>query len=81
MDRLAARAREGEILPPDEWIQVIGTTNPFFQTEGRINRYLLSGLTVKELLREALEHRPEMQADEFLSEHLVVYIGDHVDPG
>jgi hypothetical protein len=51
----------GEIIPPGATVRVIGTTHPLNAVSGaRIERYLDVGLTLDEMLREALEDRPDI---------------------
>jgi hypothetical protein len=48
----------GEIIPPGASVRVIGTTHPLNAVSGaRIERHLDVGLTIEEMLQEALEDR------------------------
>jgi hypothetical protein len=54
--------RFGEIIPPGSSVRVIGTTHPLNAVSGaRIERHLDVGLTLDEMLQEALDDHPDIR--------------------
>lgn len=54
--------RNGEIIPSGASVRVVGTVHPLNAVSGaRIERYLDVGLTVDEMLQEALADRPDIR--------------------
>jgi sulfur carrier protein ThiS len=72
MNAITQRALSGEILTPRDLVRVIGKTHPL--NGGRIDRELPSGLTIAELLREALSDHPDLRG----RRDFVVHIDGHV---
>jgi predicted phage tail protein len=53
--------RFGEIIPPGASVRVIGTTHALNAVSGaRIDRYLQTGLTIRQMLEEALDERADI---------------------
>ena len=71
---ISSPALTGEILPPGATVRVIGRTHPL--NGSRIERYLDAGMTIEELIEEALADRPD-----FLQRHeMIVHIdGNPID--
>jgi hypothetical protein len=64
----------GEIISPNSKIRVIGTTHPLNAVAGaRIERHLDVGLTIEEMLQEALEDRPDIRT----RRDFIVFIDGH----
>jgi hypothetical protein len=54
--------RFGEIIPPGSTVRVIGTVHPLNAVSGaRIDRYLDVGLTIEQMLQEALGGHPDIR--------------------
>ena len=64
----------GEVLPPGEMVRAVGTTNPFLGD--RIDIAVPAGLSIAEILREALADRPDF----VLRRDFVVHLDGHVVP-
>lgn len=74
MNALSTSSINGEIIPPDSTVRVIGKTHPL--NGGRIECYVRAGSTVFEILMEALSARPGM----ILRRDFVVHIDGDVVP-
>ncbi|GAB9224813.1 hypothetical protein BDS110ZK18_66800 [Bradyrhizobium diazoefficiens] len=72
MNAITQRALNGEILTPRDQVRVVGKTHPL--NGGRVDVLLPSGLTIVEILREALASHPELQA----RRDFVVHLDGHV---
>lgn len=58
----SAAVRFGEIIPPSASVRVVGRTHPLSAVTGtRIERFLGVGLTIEQMLCEALEDHPEIR--------------------
>jgi hypothetical protein len=72
MNQLVAAPIEGEILPPSDLVSVFGTTHPLHAVAAaRIQCRVVAGLSIKEILDEALRDKPAVRLED-----LIVYIGD-----
>lgn len=59
---IESAVRFGEIVPPGSSVRVIGTTHPLNAVSGtRIERNLDVGLTINEMLQEALQDHPDLR--------------------
>jgi len=74
MNAIIPARLEGEILAPDDQVRAIGKTHPL--NGGRIERYLPAGLSIDEILCEALSDRPALRG----RRDFVVHIDGHVIP-
>jgi hypothetical protein len=66
------RSLDGELLPPDATVRAIGRTHPL--NGGRIECTVRAGLSITEILIEALAATPGMM----LRRDFVVHIDGHV---
>ncbi len=72
MNAITARSLEGEILTPRDKVRVVGKAHPL--NGGRIDCVLPAGLTITEILRQALCDHPRLQA----RRDFIVHIDGHV---
>jgi hypothetical protein len=71
MSGMVAKVLQGEILPPGARVRVIGRTHPF--RGGRVECELEAGLSIAELLHQALSGSPELAS----SRDFIVHIDGH----
>lgn len=74
MNALIPSSIDGEIIPPQATVRVVGKTHPL--NGGRIDCYVRAGSTIFEILMEALSARPGM----VLSRSFVVHVDGDVIP-
>jgi hypothetical protein len=71
MSGMVAKVLQGEILPPGAGVRVIGRTHPF--RGGRVECELEAGLSIAELLHQALSGSPELAS----SRDFIVHVDGH----